>query len=186
MQVRSKARPLEAKLVVGAIPTVSDISTDTIMAANGIVGAEETTLLDDITFSTSKGGVRPVWGSEMVELVDDTHGDDICIFDPIGDEYGAYDDFRSECDHSLDEVPLLTPCLKWSRRERVSYAIRLSHAISVSVAFDVHVVPTSSWVKDCEGTWWVIQAFDVTKPIPKNIKMNLGWHNMNYTFAGWA
>ena len=184
MQARRNVRPLQANLAFGEESTVFDFQ-EKIMTVNGIIGSEETILVNDVTFTKSEGcDVRPVWASEMVETVGDTHGADLCVIDLIGDGGGEYDNERTQYDHGYSDVPMLLPCLKWGWRKRVSYSIRLSHMMSVSVAIDILIVPTSWWVWDCEGMFWVIQILDASKPVPNMMKSDL--YHCGYRVVGWA
>ena len=161
------------------------------MTANGIIRSKETILLDAMTFISklNDAGFGPIWASKMVKKTDEeTKLDDICIIDSIGDDADVYEGERSEDGQNVDDVPLLLPCLQWGRRKRVSYSICLSHAMSVSVAFDVVVVPTSWWADDCEGTFWVIQIVDANTPLPEELELSRYGYSMSrgYYVVGWA
>ena len=188
IRVRRNVHPLEARLAIGEWSTVSQFG-ERIMAANGIIRSRETILLDGITCSKNEGGVGPIWASKLVKTIDEeTKPDDLCILEPIGDESGAYDDERFDYGVHMDNVPLLLPCLRWGSRKRASYSICLSHTMSVSVAFDVLVVPTSWWVDDCEGTFWVIQIVNACKPLPDALNLRCCGYSprTGYDVVGWA
>ena len=158
------------------------------MTASGIMHSEETILVDAITFwRSAPSEVQAIWASQMaVKTNKKTESDDLCILDTVGDNANAYDDERSEDGQQLDDEPRLFPCLAWGLRKRVSYSIHLSHAMSVSVAFDVVVVPTSWWVDVCQGTYWVIQIVDATQPLPQEGPVSISARSIGFEVVGWA
>ena len=189
LKVQRNVRPIEARLAIGeqdgkpgeaSGDSVTEIGAR-IMTAAGLIHARDTILMRDIT-RLKNNGVELIWGSEMV-IVKDTGPDDLCIVDPHGDEYGAYDEERNEYD-----VESGVTCLSWGSHKRVSYSIRLSHAISVSVTFDVLVVPTSWWVDDCEGTFWVVQILNAHEATPAKLALDSYGYSRRDGFrvAGWA
>lgn len=172
MQARRNVHPLEAVTAHG-LDGIVDQFGEKIMTANGIIRSEETILLDAITCP----GCYTIWASKMVKTIDEeTKLDDLCFRDPVGYHF------------AIPDVPLHVPCFRWGVRKQMSYSIRLSHAMSVSVAFDVVVVPTSWWVDDCEGEFGVIQIISANEPIPDELELSSYGYSevIGYELVGWA
>ena len=185
IRARRNVHPLEARSAMGEWSAVSKLDEDVYMKGNGIIRSGKTILFDVITCSKNESGVGPIWASEMVKTIDErTKPGDLCIIDPVGDECDEYEDERCFNGVSRDDEPRLFSCLGWGSRKRVSYSIRLSRAISVSVAFDVIEVPTSWLISDCDVTFWVIQILDARNPLPNRIEFNRGLEG--YTLVGWG
>ena len=104
---------------------------------------------------------------------------------------GMYDDECSLDGQDLESVgdgPWLFPCLGWGSRKRVGYSLCLSRVLSVNVESEVHLVPTSSWVDDCEGTFWVVQLIDAENEVPLPLALSCyGYSNTEgYEVVGWT
>ena len=184
---RRNVCPIEARLAVGSSKTVTRLD-NRLVTGNGIICPKETILFEAVVCTNSGDGVRPIRASTMVKKVDEeTKPDDLCIEDRIGSfESADYADNRNL--DGMNHRPTAAACLKWGSSKRVSYSIRLSKAISVSVAFDVVSVPTSLWVDDCEGDWWIIQMIDASKPLPDQLELdNYGYvATRGYEVVGYA
>lgn len=186
MQARRNFHPVEARLATGEDSKVT-LHGESIVKADGIIRSKETILLDVVISCRPwyDEHVRPIRASKMAKTVDEgTKPGDLCIVDPIGDESGEYCEERIE--HG-EEVRLA--CLGWGVHKQVSYSMRLSHAMSVSVAFDVLVVPTSWWVNDCGtfcGTFWVVQMVNENESSELDLESH-GYSRLEgYDVVGWV
>ena len=193
MQARRNLRPLEARLAYGKGDTAQNYGSP-LIAASGIIGSQETILMSDtVDWSCLETGFQcgiwPIWAAELVETRHDkTAPYDLCIRDGLNE----YDEERFEHGHHEDDDPFLLPCLAYGLHKRVSYSIRLSHAVSVSLTFDVVVVPTSWWfARDAfssASAFHVIQIADANES-PKSaiVTRDYGYtRRFGYHVVGWA
>ena len=197
MNARRRTRPLEARLAFGEDSRLVNISPYKVIDANGIIGKKKT-ILFDVTSTLGGGngdtyeeiGGYMTWASQMVKGTQETPSPgDLVFVDTIGDE--EYYDERSRAGQDWESVgdgPWLFPCLGWGSHTRVSYSLCLSRALSVRVEFHVHIVPTSWWVDDCEGTFFVVQLIDAEKevPLPRALSCYGYSKTEGYKVVGWT
>lgn len=178
LRIGCYAREVRGSLARGEGNKVFDIDQRPLVSGNGIMGTKETTLLS-YTIEPHQGSVA-VRTSELDRANTAAEDFELCLQDTIGDDSGGYDDDRSE-DYELrhNADPVLFPCFGWGRRRRLTYTIALSRSMSTTIAIDAVIVPTSWWIDDCEGTYWVVQMTDAGE-IPKELYAKHG-----YEIVGW-
>jgi hypothetical protein len=192
INARRHARPLEARLAVGEDSSLIEVDPNKVICANGIIGSKETILFDVTLIDDMEIGAYPTLASQMVKWRQETQNPgDLVFVDTLGDESGLYDDERSldgQDWKSVGDGPWLFPCLGWGSRKRVRYSLCLSRALSVSIEFDVYSVPTSWWVDDCEGTFWVVQLIDAGYAIPLPLALSSYGYSktQGYEVVGWT
>lgn len=157
LRVERYSRKLQGSLATGEWNKVFDIKQRPLISGNGMINIKETTLLSYTI--QPHGGCVAVRTSDLDTANAAAKDFELCLQDTIGDEGGLYDEVRLEDDEVFDRNAGLVrfPCLGWGQRRRVTYTIALSRSISTSIAFDALIVPTSWWIDDCEGTYWVVQ-----------------------------
>lgn len=92
---------------------------------------------------------------------------DLCLQDTVSDYWTE----RAADNEQLSYHPMIRirfPCFGWGVRKRLTYTIALSKSVSTRITVDALIVPTSWWVDDCEGTYWVIQMTHAGR-IPESI-----------------
>lgn len=188
LRIKHNSRTVHGSLAWGSIAErafraerrryeVFNIKKQPLVVCNGMIGRKET-----ILFSYEiqpHEGVVAVRSSELEKTTSTEF--ELCLQDTIGDDGEEYEDARLK-DHEmmLPRRFRRFPCLGWGRPRRLTYTIALSRFVSTTVAFDVVVVPTSWWVNDCEGDYWVVQ---MTEGFPLQID---DVHRVEgYSIAGW-
>jgi hypothetical protein len=158
LRIERYSKKLHGSLATGEGNKVFDIKQRPLILGNGMMDTNETTLLS-YTIQPHGEGCVAVRSSELDKANTAAKDFELCLQDTIGDESGSYDDDRSADDEVFDRNagPVRFPCLGWGQRRRLTYTIALSRSISTSIAFDALIVPTSWWIDDCEGTYWVVQ-----------------------------
>lgn len=167
-KVRAKADWLHATTGISRYPcskmgsTFVETAYGEFMQGEGFIKSERTIVLRDTiqaSIINASTFCRSVWTGHISKKNAGADAYDLALVDGDGAEDMWYEEQRSE-DDELERVSgryKRDPCVGWGRREVRFYTIALSHDIRVSVSFDVVVVPTSWWMDDCEGDWFVIQ-----------------------------
>lgn len=153
MQALRNVRPLVARRQFVKGNRIDKLNED-LLSANGIMGRKETILVGDVRFVASGHHEIPIWASDLDKRIDLRPSSDmLCLLDVYGNDSFKYDNERAR-DGSGG-----FPCVKWGEKRQKTYSIRLSRAVSMSVVFDVVVIPTSWWFDECDyGYWQVIQV----------------------------
>lgn len=169
LRIQGYCRKLHASLATGEDVTVCNIEEEPIVVCSGIIGTNETMLL---SYEIQPHEMAVVVRTAELDKANAAAKDfELCLQDTVGDDGGEYDDERSEDGEILGGGQVRFPCLGWGRRRRLSYTIALSRCMSARIDVDAVVVPTSWWIDDCEGTYWVVQM-TYAGEVPERVNAN--------------